>query len=433
MVILKDSYKKAIFRQLLESYNWKILAEKLKISTASIYRYKNDSNIAIPFSLIQKCVKMLNAASLEENVIKAFQPKELRYKNLNLGRDVRNKQLKTWKEELPKIKDLVENNSLNLEKWFYLYRKLIDFGARKLENIKVENNKLIIDHKNYVKKEQKHFRVVLPRKITIDDDFQYFFGLWCGDKVGGGRIGVANKCLELNQTTMDYLKDNLYQIPQFVLQKSSRTKKLPKFNFPIDQVLEIKDMPGDWVLCVQSVNGILKSFFDYLDQYLDEFLNMLPDKNIFLAGLFDADGNVLLEDRCFRWACKDARKVEIYKKYLKKYGLFRRYDGGNLVTNNVNIFSKLILPYLKHKEKINKTQLISTGEGHLDKRFKNMLFVINTNQNKSVSELGKIIGKKKLWAQIKFLEDCKYVKSLAYPKRVFITEKGLNELGREGQ
>lgn len=51
----------------------------------------------------------------------------------------------------------------------------------------------------------------------------------------------------------------------------------------------------------------------------------------------------------------------------------------------------------------------------------------------TVSELGKATGRKKLWAQIKFLEDYKYLKSLGYPKRIFVTSKGLNELRREGQ
>lgn len=433
MILLKDSYKKFIFEKLLNQYNCKILAKILQVSTPSIYRYKNAPHVAVPLSLIQKCVNMLENTSLNNNIIKIFQPKELRHKGLNLGRKLRNEQLKMWRSELPEIKDLTKNSSLNLEKWFSTYQKLIDFGARVLESIIIEDNKIIINHRSYVKKEQKHFRLVLPRRIKIDNRFQYFFGLWCGDKVGGGRIGVANKSPELNQITAEYLKNNLYQNPQFVLHKSSRINRLPKLNFSIDKIEEVKDMPGDWVLCVQSVNGILKSFFDYLDQNLDEFLNILPNKNIFFAGLFDAEGNVFLEDKCFRWACMNARKVEIYKKYLKKYGLFHRYDGGNLITNNVKTFSELVLPYLKHKGKINKTQLIWLGKGYLDKKFKNILNVINKNQNKNVSELGRIIGKKKLWPQVKFLEDYKYVKSLGYPKRIFITNKGLTELGREGQ
>lgn len=51
----------------------------------------------------------------------------------------------------------------------------------------------------------------------------------------------------------------------------------------------------------------------------------------------------------------------------------------------------------------------------------------------SVSELRRIIDKKKLWVQIKFLEDYKYIKPEGYPKRIFITNKGLTELRREGQ
>ena len=191
-------------------------------------------------------------------------------------------------------------------------------------------------------------------------------------------------------------------------------------------------MPGDWVVCVYSVNGILKSFFDYLYESLDDFLNILPSRNIFFAGLFDAEGNVFLEDECFRWACKDLKKVNIYKKYLKKYNLFNRYDGANLITNNVESFSKLVFPYIRHKEKINQCQLIFNGEGYLDKRFRNILSMINKNQDKTISEISKIMNRKKLWAQIRFLEKHKYIYSKGYPKHIHMTDKGLSELRGKG-
>ena len=71
------------------------------------------------------------------------------------------------------------------------------------------------------------------------------------------------------------------------------------------------------------------SFFDYLYKNLDKVLNLIPNKYIFFAGLFDAEGNVFLEDGCLRWSCLDQEKVEIYKKHLKELNLFDRYDGCN--------------------------------------------------------------------------------------------------------
>jgi hypothetical protein len=103
------------------------------------------------------------------------------------------------------------------------------------------------------------------------------------------------------------------------------------------------------------------------------------------------------------------------------------------VTNNSDAFSSLILPYMKNKEKINKTRLLCLGEGYLDERFRKILNTVKNNPNKEVSRLARIMGRKKLWSQIRFLERYKYVESKRYPKMIYISNKGLKELRREGQ
>ena len=103
------------------------------------------------------------------------------------------------------------------------------------------------------------------------------------------------------------------------------------------------------------------------------------------------------------------------------------------MANNADAFSSLILPYMKNKEKKNKARLLCHGDGYLDKRFRKILNNVKNNPNKEVSQLARIMGRKKLWPQIRFLERYKYIKSKGYPKMVYISNKGLNELGREGQ
>ena len=49
--------------------------------------------------------------------------------------------------------------------------------------------------------------------------------------------------------------------------------------------------------------------------------------------------------------------------------MFRRYDGSNLVSYNSKKFITNILPYLKHPQKINDTNLIGSKKGKLNKRF----------------------------------------------------------------
>lgn len=354
-------------------------------------------------------------------------------KALALGRKLRNEQLKRWKNQLPSIKKLFVGNVLDLEKWFNFYRKLLETGPRKIKKLKCNKNVLSVTYSNYSKGKLKDFTVKLPRKIKIDSEFEYFFGLWCGERTGGGRIGILNKSPELLQFTSNFLKKKLYQKPEFVLLTGSKFQKRPKLPFKITCLQKVKGMCGDWVVSVHSRNGILKTFFYYLHNYLSDVLKFLQNKNVFFAGLFDAEGNIFFEDGDFRWSCKNLRDVEIYKKYLRRLDLFKRYDGSNLVTNSIVTFVKLILPYLKHKNKINGCRLLVFGKGYLDKKFRRILTIIKANENGSVSELGKIANRKRLWSQIRFLENYKYITSQGYPKRVFITSKGLTELGREGQ
>jgi hypothetical protein len=87
---------------------------------------------------------------------------------------------------------------------------------------------------------------------------------------------------------------------------------------------------------------------------------------------------------------------------------------------------------LKHKEKVNKARLVCFGKGHLDDRFRRILIIIKNNQGKIISELAKIMNRKKLWAQIRFLEKYKYIICEGYPKKVYISRKGLKELRGEG-
>jgi len=170
------------------------------------------------------------------------------------------------------------------------------------------------------------------------------------------------------------------------------------------------------------------SFFDYLYKNLNEVLNLLPNRYIFFAGLFDAEGNILLEDNCFRWSCLDEEKVKIYIKHLKELNLFNRYDGCNLVSYNKEIFTKEILPYLKHSAKINKSNLVCYKTGKLENRFLEILNLIKNNHGITNLELAKVLKRVKRYSQTRFLENLGYIKTMNYPKQLFITQKGLEEI-----
>ena len=432
-IVLDKKFQKYLFEKLLKKFDQDKLTKKLGVNSASIYHMKNGRINSIDLRVFGKIQKILGVTQEEvaSNTIKIISRDEI-LKGLAIGRSVRTEQLKKWRREIPSLEDLVEDERLNLEKWFYSYRKLMDFGSRQIIEIKKQNNRLIMTYTNYSNGRKKRFTNTLPRKISIDKRFQYFFGLWCGDKAGGGRIGVANKAIEINLLTERHL-ENLYQKPVFQMLLSSNEKKIPDVGLKVDEIVRVKNMPGDYVMVIFAVNSILKSFFNYLLENLDKFLSTLPNKELFFAGLFDAEGNVSLEDRYFRWSCKNMKEVEIYKKHLSDLGLFKRYDGSSLITDNREAFLSKIYPNIINKAKINRINLLFFDDGYLEDRFKSILICINDNPGRTVQEINNMFSRKKMWPQLKFLHGCEYLRKEGYPMKLYITNKGLQEIGREGR
>ncbi len=216
--------------------------------------------------------------------------------NLAFGRQLRHKQLKDFRKNIPSIDKLIEGTYLNLEKWFDKYQHLINFGCRSIKRIDKTKNKIILEYTNYSNSKQKLFTNHLPRRIKIDEQFLYFFGLWVGDKISGGRIGVVNKNETINKLTQKYLQ-KLYQKPIYVLYIGKDTP-LPDVRY--DKIVLIKNKLNGYAISVHVVNGILRSFFKYLESNMYSFLKLVDQPNIFFTGLFDAEGNIFLEDKCYR-------------------------------------------------------------------------------------------------------------------------------------
>ena len=374
---LNPIFRNFLFTELFRKYPTKLLVKKFDISRGMLYHYKNGRIGTIPLSLLKEFCRLtdIRLTDLDKNITKNITSKELLDFGLKRGRAIRRSKLEKLKLAMPDISLIVENNIINVEKWLYSYTGLLETCFGRKITIKKSGNRLNISYENYSKGIKKMFSVIIPARIKIDREFQYFFGLWCGDRVGGGRIGVANKQPELNLFTELYL-EKMYQKARFVVLKSSKIDKMPDLQVRIDEIQEIKNMSGNFTVCVFSVNGILRTFFHYLLKNLDILLEKMQEKNIFFAGLFDAEGNIYIEDRCFRWACKNRKEIEIYKRHLSEFSLFDRYDGSNLTTKNIEAFSQLILPFIRQKKKINNANLVIYGKGEIDDRFKNILSTI---------------------------------------------------------
>lgn len=431
---LNPDFKGDIFTRLLKSHGWERLEKELKISRSMLYHYKNNRINNISLKQLLRCISLLNLdiEEVKDKIEGIFSRREQIGKCLVLGANKRHNQLRVYKKEIPKLEELVNNNMINFEKWFDKYIKLINFGSRQIISINRTKNKIILRYSSYSLSKRKIFENAFPRKIKIDEEFEYFFGLWCGDRVGKGRFGVVNKEKAINLVTKKYLL-NLYQKSVSILHVNEGIK-VPDLDY-VDGIYinHAKTKIKGYSISVYSKNAILFTFFDYLRKHLNQLMELLPHKNIFFTGLFDAEGNVFLEDGCFRWACKNVYLTNIYIKYLKKMNLFKRYDGSNLVCNNSNDFSILILPYLKHPKKINDARLICFGKGKLNNKFISVLNAIRENNGYQMTKIAKALKKVKVYAQIRFLQRLNYVQCQGYPKKVFITEKGMAALSHGGK
>ena len=341
-------------------------------------------------------------------------------KGLELGRKLRKRQLEKYKKDIPKITKIINGKYLDLEKWFCSYKKLIDFGTREFKGIYIKEDRLILKYTCFSKGKKKSFITTLPQKIKIDKEFLYFFGLWVGDKSGGRRIGIVNKNKEILDFTENYLKKLSQKIEKYLY--IGEKEEVP--NKKVDRIFRTRNKDFGYSISIHSTNGILKSFFEYLEKNFLEIINTKQKTNIFLSGLFDAEGNISLEDKCFRWGCKDKILLEKLIGIYKKLDIFRRYDGSNIISYDKEFFLKYLLPFIKNKEKINRINLITNKTGKLDKRFINILIKIKGSPKITNKELAKTLKRTKVHAQTRFLTELNYIETKNYPKMLEITNKG---------
>lgn len=423
MFKLKSSFIKNVFDRLsLEFGNSKKASDFLCIPYSSFRGYKNGYFYSLPDNLISKILRIgiISQEELKRNKLSTYYRDEQNKQVLRKGRFARFNQLKQWRESIPPLKEILIKNNLNFEKWFLAYKKLINFGARKFNYIKSNDNFIEVSYHTHSNKIRKEFVLKFPKKIKLDEEFIYFFGLWVGDKAGGGRFGIMNKEPEIVSFTKKYLI-KLHQIPEVVLY-IAKNQDLPK-NEKFNKIVKINGKAKGYAFSTHSINGILVSFFNYLESNLSEFLYSIKASNIFFAGLFDAEGNIFLEDSCFRWSCENPKLIPIFQEHLKRLNLFNRYDGSNFVSYNKNEFSNRILPFLIHPKKINNSNLVCFGKGHLEGRFREILDIIKENSGITNRELAKALKKVKSYAQVRLLEKLGYIYSKNYPKQLFINNK----------
>ncbi|MFH1358663.1 MAG: winged helix-turn-helix domain-containing protein [archaeon] len=422
MFEIEPDFMKQVFGNLRVKFrNSRKASDSIKIPASTFRSYKNGYVFSISEKTIKKIVdtKIISKQEIEKNTLSKFYRRDQIKKSMDNGRKVRIETLKEWKRDIPPFKEILNDKYLDLERWFLSYKKLIDFGARKFNYVKSKGDFLEVSYTTHSNKKKKEFIIKLPKKIKIDDDFLYFFGLWVGDKAGGKRFGIVN----LEKNILSFSKKYLHRLHQDIeiFLYIGIKEIIPKI-IKYDKIYWIKQKEKGVSFSVHAANGILASFFRYLESNLNEFLYKIKNFNIFFAGLFDAEGNIFLEDSCFRWSCKDPQMREIFKTHLKRLNLFNRDDGINLVTNNKEAFKNKILSYIIHSKKINNSSLIYYKRGDLEKRFKDILELIKNRPGITNNDLSKALKKKKVYAQVGVLERLGYVYSKNYPKQIYLNK-----------
>ena len=289
MIRLKSQFQKLLFIRLIKTYGSSIKAgDILKIPASSVRGYKNLYFSSIPEKLLEKLSKLnlTYQQEIEENTLSKFLKEDQMHTSLNLGREIRKNNLILLKNAIPPISEIISNNKLDFEKWFKNYFHLLNSGFRK-STFSIEKDTIKIRYNNFTKQGNKKFEVIIPKEFILDNEFIYFFGLWCGDRAGGKRFGICNQNKEIIKFTEQFLT-NHHQKIQKILYVS---ELIEEPNIKYDKKFILKTDKKGWVLSTHSGNGILVSFFIYLKKYLDEFLE-LADYKAFFAGLLDAAGNV---------------------------------------------------------------------------------------------------------------------------------------------
>lgn len=414
MIKLKPQFQKLLFVKLIKTYKGSIKAgEILKIPASSIRGYKNFYFNSIPKELLNKLSKLnlISSQEIKENTLSKFLKEDQIKNSLNYGRKIRKDNLILLKDAIPKISEIIFNNRINFEKWFKSYFHLLNSGFRK-SSFSIEKDIIKIRYNNFTKQGIKKFEVIIPKEFILDNEFIYFFGLWCGDRAGGKRFGICNQNKEIIKFTEHFLTKHHQKIEKILYM----SKLIKEPNIKYNKKFILKTDKKGWVLSTHSGNGILASFFIYLQKNLNEFLETVNNKPFF-AGLFDAEGNVSLYNKSFRLACKNKEFVKIYQKFLKRMNLYDKYDGCCLITYNISVFMNYIFPYMKHSDKINKANFLFTGKEPIPKEYKQIIDFIKDNPEKTAKELSKALNKNKIYSELKLLSDFNFISHISYPYR----------------
>ena len=281
----------------------------------------------------------------------------------------------------------------------------------KINRISKQNIK--ISYRAYSKRTKKlePYIIGLPRMIELNEDFFYFLGLLHGDGLSGARVGIVNIDRNLIAWTSKFLRKTFKHNrlkSQLSIHNNSKVevKELSEYlNKLSDEFMVYHNTKarGKYVFNIFITNNILRRIINDLIENLENlFLDIsFQQKGAFLAGFFDAEGNVNKLDINLRFSQKKEENVRILQTLLQNEGYHIRYDGCNVLIgykqkyrDDLKLFEKQIFPFLKHSQK--KRQTKELQEGYLvRKSYKPILKIIKENPRISQKQVATKINRVK--------------------------------------
>ena len=241
MLELNPNFQRLLFTVFIKEYGFKKCCSLINKSQGMIYHYRNNRVKLVPKSIVEKVCNLCNLNNeLKINIVKEIYFSESVNQIMSIGRKINLDRLKMHKESIPNLEEVMHDNFLDLEKWFDKY-KFLTGRVRKLD-IKHKEEYILIRYSNFTKNGFKDFEIKIPKRFILNDEFVYFFGLWCGDRVGGRRFGICNQNQCINKFTKYFLKKNHQKVEKILYITKGETEPKIRYN----KILNFITRTGKW-------------------------------------------------------------------------------------------------------------------------------------------------------------------------------------------
>lgn len=380
---LNSDFQKKIARKIISKYKTQRKAARyIGISQPELYFILKCRRKSI---LEESLIRLLNGCSMEIKSIKKFiikteneddYRKELAF-NMN-------KPKKKASELDVDGTQVISGNTLDVHKLLLESGYLKGLESCKglvklLKKPEIKNGKIILKLRVFNPRLRKFInkRISLPPKITVEKELSYFLGLTMGDGLGKHRMGVINKNLDVLDFVFNFLL-NFFKRDDIIgsvfihkrsemKNKINHIKKLRKIGIKRFKLVKNFRAYGSFVYSVYVNCQPFSKILLYLIRKIKIIWPNLDTtvRDAFIAGLFDAEGNVNQRDRILRISQMTPINIDIIKFILTHEGYKFRFDGANFIIGykgfkerDFKIFKNQVIPHMKHNDKVNKARII---------------------------------------------------------------------------